>query len=152
VVVVDVRNAELMETVARCARARAGRWAGRPRAAGRPGPVPRPWQRCGRCFAEQSVPLTATRAQHEVLLALHSGARTCRALTHWSAQAGLPVHYPFLAVLGIVDADALRRAALGLYPPRLSYALLEATLATETWLRAHPTPTPAAPPAPARQA
>lgn len=166
-------------------------------------------------------PLAATRAQHEVLLAIHSGARTCRAVTHWSAHAGLRVHYPFLddrvieaclavrlherttpfvykpltvaamrdlvpaelltrrtkgefsadlhaglhaqraalaelldepilARLGIVDADALRCAALGLYPPRLSLALLEATLAAETWLRAHPTPTPATTPAPAR--
>lgn len=154
-------------------------------------------------------PLATTRAQHEVLLAIRAGARMCRALTGVSAQAGLPVHYPFLddrvieacltvrlherttpfaykpltvaamrdivpaevlarrtkgefsvdvhaglrahraelaellddsilARLGLVDADALRRAALGLYPPRLSYAFLEATLAAETWLRAHP--------------
>ncbi len=160
--------------------------------------------------AGATQPLAATRAQHEVLLAIHSAARMCRALTRFSAQAGLPVHYPFLddrvieaclavrlherttpfaykpltltamrgvvptellarrtkgefsvdvhaglraqraqlaellevpvlARLGIVDAHALRQAVLGLYPPRLSYALLEATLAAETWLRAHPT-------------
>lgn len=173
--------------------------------------------------ADAVEPMATTRAQHEVLLAIRSGARTCRAMTRWSAQAGLPVHYPFLddrvieaclavrlherttpfayrpltvaamrdivpaellarrtkadfsvdlhaglraqraelaelleapvlARMGIVDADALRQAALGLYPPRLSLALLEATLAAETWLRAHPTATPTTTPAPERQA
>jgi asparagine synthase (glutamine-hydrolysing) len=158
--------------------------------------------------ASAAEPLATTRAQHEVLLSIRSGARMCRALTGWSAQAGLPVHYPFLddrvieaclavrlherttpfaykpltvaamgdivpaellarstkgefsvdlhaglraqradltelldepilARLGLVDADLLRRAALGLYPPRLSLAALEATLAAETWLHAH---------------
>lgn len=44
---------------------------------------------------------------------------------------------PILAGLGLVDADALRRACLSMFPPRLSPVTLEATLAVETWLRAH---------------
>ncbi|MGW0708613.1 asparagine synthase-related protein [Streptomyces sp. NPDC002643] len=48
---------------------------------------------------------------------------------------------PLLATLGLVDADALRHACLGVFPPRLSPVTLEATLVTETWLRAHTGPT-----------
>ncbi len=49
---------------------------------------------------------------------------------------------PILARLGLIDAGALRHAVLGLYPPRLPLALLEATLAAETWLHAHSAATP----------
>lgn len=84
------------------------------------------------------------RTKGEFSADLHAGLHAQRA-----ALAEL-LDEPILARLGIVDADALRCAALGLYPPRLSLAFLEATLAAETWLRAHPTP--ATTPAPARQA
>ncbi|WP_226967407.1 hypothetical protein [Streptomyces phaeolivaceus] len=53
---------------------------------------------------------------------------------------------PLLATLGLVDADALRHACLGVLPPRLSPVTLEATLAVETWLRAQTGGTATAPP------
>ncbi|MFF4381762.1 asparagine synthase-related protein [Kitasatospora sp. NPDC001547] len=62
---------------------------------------------------------------------------------------GLARHRPQLAALtedsalaraGLIDPDALRRACLGLYPPHTPYAALDATLACEHWLRAHPHP------------
>ncbi|MGH8887588.1 MAG: asparagine synthase-related protein [Egibacteraceae bacterium] len=40
-----------------------------------------------------------------------------------------------LARLGIVDADALRAACLGLYPPSVPMPALDRTLACEAWLR-----------------
>ena len=88
--------------------------------------------------------LLARRTKGEFSVDLHAGLRAQR------AQLVQLLEVSVLARLGIVDAHALRQAVLGLYPPRLSYALLEATLAVETWLHAHPSPTPA--PAPARQA
>lgn len=51
-----------------------------------------------------------------------------------------------LARLGLVDADALRAACLGLHPPSLQLAALETTLGCEVWLRSlttaprHPRP------------
>jgi asparagine synthase (glutamine-hydrolysing) len=44
---------------------------------------------------------------------------------------------PILADLGLIDADALRRACFGLFPPGLSLVTLETTLLLECWLRAH---------------
>ncbi|MEC3975571.1 asparagine synthase-related protein [Amycolatopsis sp. H20-H5] len=41
-----------------------------------------------------------------------------------------------LAEHGLVDRDALRRACLDLYPPRLPTTFLETTLGLEAWLRA----------------
>jgi asparagine synthase (glutamine-hydrolysing) len=41
---------------------------------------------------------------------------------------------PRLADEGLVDADALRRAATGLFPPQIPLFALDATLAVETWL------------------
>ncbi|MFJ6777305.1 asparagine synthase-related protein, partial [Kitasatospora sp. NPDC091257] len=70
------------------------------------------------------------------------------------AHQGLARHRARLAALiedsalaraGLIDPDALRRACLGLYPPGTPYAALDATLACEHWLRAHPA-TPDRPP------
>jgi asparagine synthase (glutamine-hydrolysing) len=57
---------------------------------------------------------------------------------------------PVLARLGLIDADALRRACLGMYPYALAPAVLDRTLACEAWLHAlaptlPPTPIGAAP-------
>ncbi|MEU3567605.1 asparagine synthase-related protein [Kitasatospora sp. NPDC036755] len=75
---------------------------------------------------------------------------------------GLARHRPALAALiedsalaraGLVDPDALRRACLGLYPPGTPYAALDATLACEHWLRAHPAAAhPTAAPSPKERA
>ncbi|MGH3972704.1 MAG: hypothetical protein ACRDS9_05195, partial [Pseudonocardiaceae bacterium] len=43
---------------------------------------------------------------------------------------------PVLARLGLVDADALRKVCLGLYPYTLDLVALDRTLACEVWLRA----------------
>lgn len=50
-----------------------------------------------------------------------------------------------LAHAGLIDPAALRQACLGLYPPGIPYAALDATLACEHWLR---TRTASAPPDP----
>jgi asparagine synthase (glutamine-hydrolysing) len=42
---------------------------------------------------------------------------------------------PVLAQLGLVNADALRKVCLGLYPYTLDLVALDRTLACETWLR-----------------
>ncbi|GAB2789801.1 asparagine synthase-related protein [Amycolatopsis magusensis] len=47
------------------------------------------------------------------------------------------VDQPVLAKLGLIDADALRRACFTLLPPHLTVARLESTLLLECWLRAH---------------
>ncbi|MFI9328996.1 asparagine synthase-related protein [Kitasatospora sp. NPDC052868] len=54
-----------------------------------------------------------------------------------------------LAAAGLIDAAALRRACVGLYPPGTSYAALDATLGCEQWLRARTTHRTAPTPAPA---
>ncbi|MDQ3760448.1 MAG: asparagine synthase-related protein [Actinomycetota bacterium] len=66
----------------------------------------------------------------------HAGLRRARA--HLAALLDDPV----LAQLGLVDADALRKACLGLYPYTLDLVALDRTLACEAWLR---TLTPAPP-------
>ncbi|MGX2998862.1 asparagine synthase-related protein [Streptomyces sp. JNUCC 64] len=54
-----------------------------------------------------------------------------------------------LARLGLVDADALREAILGLHPRSLAFGPLDRTLACEVWLRSLPAPAlPARTPAP----
>jgi asparagine synthase (glutamine-hydrolysing) len=65
---------------------------------------------------------------------MQSGLRAHR------AQLAELLDQPLLGTLGLVDADALRRACLSMFPPRLSPVTLEATLAVETWLRAHTGP------------
>jgi asparagine synthase (glutamine-hydrolysing) len=66
----------------------------------------------------------------------HAGLRHARA-----HLAGL-LDDPILAQLGLVDADALRKVCLGLYPYTLDLVALDRTLACEAWLR---TLTPAPP-------
>ncbi|MGH8574539.1 MAG: asparagine synthase-related protein, partial [Gammaproteobacteria bacterium] len=71
----------------------------------------------------------------------HAGLREAR--PHLAALLDDPV----LARLGLVDADALRKVCLGLYPYTLDLVALDRTLACEAWLRSL-TPgalTPAAP-------
>jgi asparagine synthase (glutamine-hydrolysing) len=66
----------------------------------------------------------------------HAGLRRARA--HLAALLDDPV----LARLDLVDADALRKVCLGLYPYTLDLVALDRTLACEAWLR---TLTPAPP-------
>jgi asparagine synthase (glutamine-hydrolysing) len=66
----------------------------------------------------------------------HAGLRHARA-----HLAGL-LDDLILARLGLVDADALRKVCLGLYPYNLDLVALDRTLACEAWLR---TLTPAPP-------
>jgi asparagine synthase (glutamine-hydrolysing) len=66
----------------------------------------------------------------------HAGLRHAR-----PHLAGL-LEDPVLARLGLVDADALRKVCLGLYPYTLDPVALDRTLACEAWLR---TLTPAPP-------
>jgi asparagine synthase (glutamine-hydrolysing) len=67
----------------------------------------------------------------------HVGLRRARA--HLATLLDDPV----LARLGLVDADALRRACLGLYPHTLDPVALDRTLACEAWLRTLTTAPPA---------
>ncbi|WP_200303941.1 asparagine synthase-related protein [Streptomyces adelaidensis] len=85
----------------------------------------------------QVVPaeLLARRTKGEYSAEMQHGLRTRR------ADLAELLDRPLLATLGLVDADALRRACLSMFPPRLSPVTLEATLAVETWLRAHAGPT-----------
>jgi asparagine synthase (glutamine-hydrolysing) len=66
----------------------------------------------------------------------HAGLRQARA--HLAAL----LDDPLLARLGLIDADALRKVCLGLYPYHLDPVALDRTLACEAWLR---TLTPAPP-------
>jgi len=66
----------------------------------------------------------------------HAGLRRARA--HLAALLDNPV----LAQLGLVDANALRKVCLGIYPYTLELVALDRTLACEAWLR---TLTPAPP-------
>lgn len=66
----------------------------------------------------------------------HAGLRQARA--HLAAV----LDDPLLARLGLIDADALRKVCLGLYPHTLDPLALDRTLACEAWLR---TLTPASP-------
>jgi asparagine synthase (glutamine-hydrolysing) len=66
----------------------------------------------------------------------HAGLRRAR------PQLGALLDDPVLARLGLVDADALRKVCLGLYPYTLDLVALDRTLACEAWLR---TLTPATP-------
>ena len=59
----------------------------------------------------------------------HAGLRRARA--HLAALLDDPV----LARFGLVDADALRKVCLGLYPYALDLVALDRTLACEAWLR-----------------
>ncbi|MGH8900183.1 MAG: asparagine synthase-related protein [Egibacteraceae bacterium] len=85
-------------------------------------------------------------------------ARTTKGAYGADSRAGLRRHRAdlvalcddlVLARLGLVDADALRKVCLGLYPPSLSMPAFETTLGAEAWLRAHRASTV---PAPARGA
>jgi asparagine synthase (glutamine-hydrolysing) len=67
----------------------------------------------------------------------HAGLRHARA--HLAAL----LDDPALARLGLVNADALRKVCLGLYPYALDPVALDRTLACEAWLRTL-TPTPSA--------
>lgn len=89
----------------------------------------------------EAVPaeLLARRTKGEYSAEMQSGLRTRR------ADLADLLDRPLLATLGLVDADALRRACLSMFPPRLSPVTLEATLAVETWLRAHAGPASATP-------
>ncbi|UUU24184.1 asparagine synthase-related protein [Streptomyces sp. DSM 40750] len=89
----------------------------------------------------EAVPaeLLARRTKGEYSAEMQSGLRTRR------ADLAELLDQPLLATLGLVDADALRRACLSMFPPRLSPVTLEATLAVETWLRAHAGPASATP-------
>ncbi|MDK0524186.1 asparagine synthase-related protein [Streptomyces sp. ML-6] len=90
----------------------------------------------------QTVPaeLLTRNTKGEYSAELHDGLRAHR------TQLAELLDQPILARLGLIDADLLRRACLSMYPPRLSLVALEATLAVETWLRAHaPAPTATAP-------
>ncbi|WP_163510653.1 asparagine synthase-related protein [Fodinicola acaciae] len=60
---------------------------------------------------------------------VHGGRRRQRAALAAVFEA------PLLADLGLVDGDALRRAATGLFPPHVPLFALDSTLAVETWLR-----------------
>jgi asparagine synthase (glutamine-hydrolysing) len=73
-------------------------------------------------------------------------ARATKGAYGADARAGLARHRAdlvalcddlVLAELGLVDADALRKVCLGLYPPTLSMPAFETTLGAEAWLRAH---------------
>jgi asparagine synthase (glutamine-hydrolysing) len=66
----------------------------------------------------------------------HAGLRRARA--HLAAV----LDDPLLARLGLIDADALRKVCLGLYPYTLDPVAFDRTLACEAWLR---TLTPAPP-------
>jgi asparagine synthase (glutamine-hydrolysing) len=59
----------------------------------------------------------------------HAGLRKAR--VHLAALLDDPV----LARLGLIDADALRKVCLGLYPYTLDLVALDRTLACEAWLR-----------------
>ncbi|SDO07144.1 asparagine synthase (glutamine-hydrolysing) [Streptomyces sp. cf386] len=84
----------------------------------------------------QTVPaeLLGRATKGEYSAEMQSGLRRRR------AELAELLDQPLLATLGLVDADALRRACLSMFPPRLSPVTLEATLAVETWLRAHAGP------------
>jgi asparagine synthase (glutamine-hydrolysing) len=69
-------------------------------------------------------------------------------LRHARAHLAGLLEDPVLARLGLVDADALRKVCLGIYPYTLDLVALDRTLACEAWLR---TLTPA-PPATTREA
>jgi asparagine synthase (glutamine-hydrolysing) len=60
---------------------------------------------------------------------VHGGRRRQRAALAAVFEA------PRLSDLGLADADALRRAATGLFPPQIPLFALDSTLALETWLR-----------------
>ncbi len=78
------------------------------------------------------------RGKSEFSREIHSGLVARRAeLTELLADS-------HLARLGLVDGDALRQAALVLYPPQLPISYLEMTFAVETWLRAQ-APVPSVP-------
>ncbi|MGW7444703.1 asparagine synthase-related protein [Kitasatospora sp. NPDC054795] len=64
---------------------------------------------------------------------------THQGLARHRARLAALIEDSALARAGLIDPDALRRACLGLYPPGTPYAALDATLACEHWLRAHPT-------------
>ena len=59
----------------------------------------------------------------------HVGLRRAR------AHLATVLEDPVLARLGLVDADALRKVCLGLYPYTLDLVALDRTLACEAWLR-----------------
>ena len=75
----------------------------------------------------------ARRGKSEFSREIHSGLVARRAeLAELLADSQM-------ARLGLVDVDALRQAALVLYPPQLPIYYLEMTFAVETWLRAQAT-------------